>query len=116
MDHPGAEGGQEAGCIAPNGLGSNHCAGPSEAGLGGQDAPDGFCASGRNAYPPGAKAFFADGGRECEGENAVGLGENASSDVRECSSDGGGVWVRGCRMVGEQRNDIVHAGGMAAPS
>ena len=25
--------------------------GPSEGGLGGQDAPDGFPASGRNAYP-----------------------------------------------------------------
>jgi len=35
--------------------------GPSEGGLGGQDAPDGFPASGRNAYPPGANAFFADG-------------------------------------------------------
>ena len=34
--------------------------GPSEGGLGGQDAPDGFPASGRNAYPSGAKAFFAD--------------------------------------------------------
>ena len=33
---------------------------PSEGGLGGQDAPDGFPASGRNAYPPGAHAFFAD--------------------------------------------------------
>jgi len=35
--------------------------GPSEGGLGGQDAPDGFPASGRNAYPPGANTFFADG-------------------------------------------------------
>ena len=34
--------------------------GPSEGGLGGQDAPDGFPASGRNAYPPGANTFFAD--------------------------------------------------------
>ena len=34
--------------------------GLSESGLGGQDAPDGFPASGRNAYPPGANAFFAD--------------------------------------------------------
>jgi len=34
--------------------------GPSEGGPGGQDAPDGFPASGRNAYPSGAKAFFAD--------------------------------------------------------
>ena len=34
--------------------------GPSEGGLGGQDAPEGFPASGRNAYPPGANAFFAD--------------------------------------------------------
>ena len=34
--------------------------GPSEGGLGGQDAPDGFPASGRNAYPSGASAFFAD--------------------------------------------------------
>jgi len=34
--------------------------GPSEGGLGGQDAPDGFPASGRNAYPSGANAFFAD--------------------------------------------------------
>jgi len=35
--------------------------GPSEGGLGGQDAPDGFPASGGNAYPSGANAFFADG-------------------------------------------------------
>jgi len=34
--------------------------GPSEGELGGQDSPDGFPASGRNAYPPGASAFFAD--------------------------------------------------------
>ena len=34
--------------------------GPSEGGLGGQDAPDGFPASGRNAYPPGANTFFPD--------------------------------------------------------
>ena len=34
--------------------------GPSDGGLGGQDAPDGFPASGRNAYPSGANAFFAD--------------------------------------------------------
>jgi len=34
--------------------------GPSEGGLGGQDAPDGFPASGRNAYPFGANPFFAD--------------------------------------------------------
>jgi len=27
MDHPGALGGQDAGCIALNGLGCNHCAG-----------------------------------------------------------------------------------------
>jgi len=27
MAHPGALGGQDAGCIAPNGLGCNHCAG-----------------------------------------------------------------------------------------
>ena len=36
--------------------------GPSEGGLGGQDAPDGFPASGRNAYPPGANTVFADAG------------------------------------------------------
>jgi len=35
--------------------------GPSEGGLGGQDAPDGFPASGRNADLSGATAFFADG-------------------------------------------------------
>ena len=35
--------------------------GPSEGGLGGQDALAGFSASGRNAYPSGANAFFADG-------------------------------------------------------
>jgi len=35
--------------------------GPSEGGLGGLDAPDGFPASGRNAYPSGANPFFADG-------------------------------------------------------
>jgi len=34
--------------------------GPSEGGLGRQDAPDGFPVSGRNAYPSGANAFFAD--------------------------------------------------------
>jgi len=34
--------------------------GPSEGGLGGQDAPDGCPVSGRNAYPSGANAFFAD--------------------------------------------------------
>jgi len=34
--------------------------GPSEGGLGGQDAPDGFPGSGRNAYPSGANPFFAD--------------------------------------------------------
>ena len=34
--------------------------GPSEGGLGGLDAPDGFPASGRNAYPSGANTFFAD--------------------------------------------------------
>jgi len=34
--------------------------GPSEGGLGGQDAPDRFPAPGRNAYPSGANAFFAD--------------------------------------------------------
>jgi len=33
---------------------------PSERALGGQDAPGGFPASGRNAYPSGANAFFAD--------------------------------------------------------
>jgi len=36
--------------------------GPSEGGLGGLDAPDGFPASGCNAYPSGANAFFADAG------------------------------------------------------
>jgi len=34
--------------------------GPSEGRLGSQDTPDGFPASGRNAYPPGANAFFDD--------------------------------------------------------
>jgi len=34
--------------------------GPSEGGLGGQDALDGFPPSGRNAYTSGANAFFAD--------------------------------------------------------
>jgi len=34
--------------------------GPSEGALGGQDAPGGFPASRRNAYPSGANAFFAD--------------------------------------------------------
>ena len=32
--------------------------GPSEGGLGGQDSPEGFPASGRNAYPSGVNAFF----------------------------------------------------------
>jgi len=35
--------------------------GLSEGGLGRQDAPDGFPASGRTAYLPGATTFFADG-------------------------------------------------------
>ena len=34
--------------------------GPSEGGLGGQEATDGFPASGRNAYPSGANIFFPD--------------------------------------------------------
>ena len=34
--------------------------GPSEGGLGGQDATDGFPASERNDYPSGANPFFAD--------------------------------------------------------
>jgi len=34
--------------------------GASEGGLGGQDAAGGFPASGRNAYPSGPNAFFAD--------------------------------------------------------
>ena len=34
--------------------------GPSEGGLGRQGAPDGFPASGRNAYLSGANTFFAD--------------------------------------------------------
>ena len=34
--------------------------GPSEGGLGGQDAPDGVPASERNANPCGENAFFAD--------------------------------------------------------
>ena len=34
--------------------------GPSESGRGGPDAPDGFPASGSNAYPSGANGFFAD--------------------------------------------------------
>ena len=34
--------------------------GPSEGGLGGEDALDGVPASRRNAYPSGAHAFFAD--------------------------------------------------------
>jgi len=34
--------------------------GPSEGGLGGQDALDGFPPSGRNASTSGANAFFAD--------------------------------------------------------
>ena len=34
--------------------------GSSEGGFGGQDAPDGFPASGRNVYQSGANPFFAD--------------------------------------------------------
>jgi len=34
--------------------------GPSEGALGGQDAPGGFPASRRNAYPSGANTFFSD--------------------------------------------------------
>jgi len=37
--------------------------GPSEGGLGGQDATDGFPASGHNTYPSGANAFFAEGNK-----------------------------------------------------
>ena len=37
--------------------------GPSEGALGRQDAPGGFPASGRNANPSGANAFFADDGK-----------------------------------------------------
>ena len=33
---------------------------PSEGGLGGQEATDGFPASGRNAYLSGSNPFFAD--------------------------------------------------------
>ena len=36
--------------------------GPFEGLVGGQDAPDGFAASGCNADPSGAKTFFADAG------------------------------------------------------
>jgi len=39
--------------------------GPSEGGLGGQDALDGFPPSGRNSYTSGVKAFFADVGGMC---------------------------------------------------
>ena len=39
--------------------------GPSEGGLGGQDAPDGFPASGHNAYLSGANTFFADVDGKC---------------------------------------------------
>jgi len=37
---------------------------PSKGALGGQDAPGRFPASGRNAYPSGANAFFADVGSD----------------------------------------------------
>ena len=48
--------------------------GLSEGRLGGQDAPDGFPASGRNAYPSGANAFFADvgnGGGQGQGQGTL---------------------------------------------
>jgi len=54
MYHPDAVGGQDVGCIAPNGLGCNH----SARALGGQAGQTGW--SGRNANPSGANTFFAD--------------------------------------------------------
>jgi len=60
MDHPGALGEQDAGCIARNGLGCNIVLGPSEGIVGRQDALEGFPASGRNAYRSGANTGFAD--------------------------------------------------------
>ena len=54
--------------------------GPSEGGLGGQDAPDGFPASGRNAYPSGANTFFADVG----GTKFLGTSEMSKAEVLYC--------------------------------
>jgi len=52
--------------------------GPSEGRLGGLDALDGFPASGRNAYPSGANAFFADVAievtRKKKADSALGTG------------------------------------------
>jgi len=53
--------------------------GPSEGGLGGQNAPDGFPASGRNAYPPGANAFFADVASDTSQPNGLCSGNSARS-------------------------------------
>ena len=52
--------------------------GPSEGGVGGPDAQDGFLASGRNAYPSGANAFFADAHpiQPCNFMNNIPLGMN----------------------------------------
>ena len=50
--------------------------GPSEGGLGGQDALDGFPASGRNADPSRANPFFADEGYQ------EGAGECQVKDTR----------------------------------
>ena len=59
--------------------------GPSEGGLGGQDAPDGFPASGRNAYPPGAHAFFADALKVAEPIFSIRLQLGRGSTTRSVS-------------------------------
>jgi len=46
--------------LHPTALDATIVLGPSQGGLGGQDPPDGFPASGRNAFPSGVMAFFAD--------------------------------------------------------
>jgi len=46
--------------------------GPTEGGLGGLNAPDGFHASGRNAYPSRANAFFANVQETIRGEKIKG--------------------------------------------
>jgi len=47
--------------------------GPSEGGLGGQDAPDRFSPSRRNAYTSGANDFFADEMSARVGKGLIGI-------------------------------------------
>ena len=73
--------------------------GPSEGGLGGQDAPDGFPASGRNVYLPGANAFFADVVSGVDGQDgSVGGGEGVEHGNVTPPSDSGSQSSKGCSV------------------